>query len=325
MGSIRINEELYRTGYNPYRELKPRVQVNVRNQAYLDLFRNGFAQMWVINGLPENSDYREFILNLTLLGRVGFTNKGGFDFGRFEETGGKLDRYGHLSNGIVTFANGENVTGVIGRDVVPVYLNKMKTKEPNFERFADMLSQVDLSMKLNIEKTRLNPIPIFKDQKIRDEIQASIKAIRDGEQKFYLYDTTLASTFGDATNSNTGSSQFDLLNLTDIKDIDKITYLSEFHQDVVERLAILYGFSMSKSNKLAQVNEDEIKGYTELARVYILNMLESIKEGFDNVNKAFGTNLTITLSKPWAWILENPKENEERIINNEQENERTDN
>lgn len=306
---IKVNEEFYQNGFNLYRKLKPLQRIGNRDQSYIDIFENAFTQIWDISGLPEDFDKRVYFKLKLYDGRVGwYQDSKGIYVGKVAEVGGDLDRYGHLTDAEISFLNGEMFKGERDKDIIIGYLNTMKTAEPNFKRFAYMLSQVDLSIECNIENTRLNPVPIFQDQKIKDTIEQTIDAIRNGDHKFYVYDSTLKS----ALSNELGNGQrFDLLNLTDVSNVDKIQYLNETHQELLERLAILYGINMSRSNKLAQVNEDEIKGYSELAKINILNMLGCFKEEFDKVNSIFGTNLSVTLSKPWAWILEEDTEETE--------------
>ena len=324
---IKINEEFYQNGYNPYKKLKPVQQNNVRNQGYLDTFENMFCEIWELGNLPDNFDLPTYYKLKLYMGRVGwFKDKKGVFIGMVNEVGGDLDRYGHLSEASISFKNGEYFEGERNKDIVIGYLNKMHTCEPNFRRFADVLSQTDLSLKTNIEKTRLNPIPIFQDQKIKDTIEQSFKAIRDGEQGFYIYDTTLKSALSNELGSG---ARFDLLNLTDPKSVDQLDSLSQFHDDIISRLCILYGINMVRDTKKAQVNNDELKGYCDLARVNILNMLAEFKTELERVNTQFGTNITVNLSKPWQWILEEDtteEENPEEVNDNgSNENETTDN
>lgn len=311
---IRINEEFYQNGYNPYKKLKPIQQSNVRNQGYLDIFENLFTEIWELNGLPDGFDIPTYIKLKLYYGRVGwFQDSKGLFCGMVNEVGGELDRYGHLSLASISFKNGELYEGERDKEIVIGYLNKMHTCEPNFRRFADILSQIDLSLKLNIEKTRLNPIPIFQDQKIKDTIEKSLDAIRNGDQTFYIYDSSLRSALENELGSG---SRYDLLNLTDPKAVDQLDSLSQAHDDFISRLCILYGINMVRDTKKAQVNNEELKGYCDLARINILNMLEEFEKELDKVNSIFGSNITVTLSKPWAWILEDTTE---EVVEDDQE------
>lgn len=299
---IKINEEFYQNGFNPYKKLTPVQQTNVRNASYLDIFENFFTEIWELNGLPEDFDIPTYFKLKLYFGRVGwFKDSLGVYVGLVEEIGTKLNRYGHLNDCSISFKNGEFFEGERDKDIIIGYLNKMHTCEPNFRRFADILSEVDLSLKVNIDKTRLAPIPIFQDQKIKDAIEKGYEAIKKGEQGFYIYDSTLKSVLSQEMGNG---QRFDLLNLTDPKSVDQLDSLSQFHDDLISRLCILYGINMVRDTKKAQVNNEELKGYCDLARINILNMLEEFEKELDKVNTNFGTNITVKLSKPWAWVLE---------------------
>lgn len=317
--SIKVNEDFIQRGFNPYKNLKAKAKSNVRNKSYLEIFENLFCEIWEIDGLPDDFDIPTYIKLKLYDGRVGwYKDTQGVFVGKVEETGGKLNRYGHLSECCISFKNGDFYTGERDKDIIIGYLNKMHTREPNFYRYSYLLGQVDLSLEMNIEKTRLNPIPIFRDAKVKDEIMKAIDSIRDGETKFYLYDTTIASLLSKEMGEN---NSFDMLNLTDPKSVDQLDSLSQFHDDLISRLCILYGINMVRDTKKAQVNNEELKGYCELARVNILNMLKEFEKEFEKVNNAFGTNLSVTLSKPWQWIIEEPttEESEENDNDNSEE------
>lgn len=285
--------------YNAYAELSAEAKAKYLDDCYIDTMINMFMEMWELTNWPEQIDKKVYFQNKLLSGRVGWCEyQGQTAIGSVAADGGQLDIYGYLPNLRVTFANGKFVQGKRDKDIVVGYLNATHSPDMNMMRFAEMLKETDISMRLLIEKTRLMPIPVFKDQKIKDQIMKDLDKIKVGDTKFYNYSLNMEDIFQQS------GERFDLLNLTDVKDVDKIMYLCSFHDDLISRYYSMMGMRFTNDVKMAQQTNDELNGYRDFAQVYPLVMLHEFEKELEMVNKVFGEDISVTFAKPWKWILE---------------------
>ena len=289
--------------YNTYANLSAEQKAQYLDDCYIDTMINMFMEMWEFTNWPEKIDKKVYFQNKLLSGKVGWCEYNGeLAIGSVNATGGQLDIYGYLPKLKVIFANGKSVDGIRDKDIVVGYLNSTHSPDMNMMRFAEMLKETDISMRLLIEKTRLMPIPVFKDQKIKDQIMKDLDKIKIGDTQFYNYNLSMEEIFQQS------GQRFDLLNLTDVKDVDKIMYLCSFHDDLMSRYYSMMGMRFTNDVKMAQQTNDELNGYRDFAQVYPLVMLHEFESELEKVNKIFGEDIQVTFAKPWKWILEEVKD-----------------
>ena len=112
------------------------------------------------------------------------------------------------------------------------------------------------------------------------------------------------------------STPVDVINLTDVNNIDKIQYLSKFHDDLLRRFCTLYGHAMQTSGKMAQQTTEELQGYNSFSMIIPNNRLEERKKGIDDFNRIFNENVEITYSEAWDYGLYS-KDKEEEVRGND--------
>lgn len=159
----------------------------------------------------------------------------------------------------------------------------------NILRFADMLSEVDLSMVFNLQRSRLAPVPIAKNDAVRKQIDNIMTSIQNGDFKAISADIE--------KDILTGKTQaVEMLNFNDPKAIEYMNYLSELHDALTRRIYTMYGMAIQETSKHAQVNKDESNARDGVSWLIPENMLRVRKDFINRFNKKFGTNWSVDFS-----------------------------
>lgn len=208
-----------------------------------------------------------------------------------------LNNYGIGTKIVVTTWNGEEqVMGTIGIDCVLIWNNSEFTGDYIISWFAKMFKEIDISMEANIYNARLHPIPIAKDSKIKSAIDNIFKSIK-GETKTTTYSVLSETAFAEVVSGN--SKTIDVLNLTDVSNIDKLQYLTKFYDDLLRRFCTIYGQPLQTSGKMAQQTIEEIQGYDSFSRIVPSNRLEEREKGIVEFNKIFNENVVVEFNDAW--------------------------
>lgn len=209
-----------------------------------------------------------------------------------------LDNYGIGTEITITTYNGQHQKrGKIGENCALIWNNTEFVGDFIISWYAKMFKEIDISMEANVFNSRLHPIPVARNSKIKSAIDNIFKSIK-GENKNNDTYTILSDTaFADEINGT--STKIDVLNLTDVKDVDKLQYLSKFHDDLLRRFCTLYGHSMQTTGKMAQQTVEEIQGYDSFSMIIPSNRLEERQKGISEFNHIFGENVTVEYNEAW--------------------------
>lgn len=209
-----------------------------------------------------------------------------------------LDNYGIGTEITITTYNGQHQKrGKIGENCALIWNNTEFVGDFIISWYAKMFKEIDISMEANVFNSRLHPIPVARNSKIKNAIDNIFKSIK-GENKNNDTYTILSDTaFADEINGT--ATKIDVLNLTDVKDVDKLQYLSKFHDDLLRRFCTLYGHSMQTTGKMAQQTVEEIQGYDSFSMIIPSNRLEERQKGIAEFNRIFGENVTVEYNEAW--------------------------
>lgn len=214
---------------------------------------------------------------------------------------GKIDPNGFLSdvtcitkNGIEkTFKNWYN-----NPDVAIIFNDNNYTPDLFFRKTAHDLTNVDISLELNVINSRLKPVPQVKNEEQKRAVEQILNDTAIGTYKTIM---NKSQNVQDVL----GKQEIPILNLTDAKYSQHIQYLSLYKDDVLRWFLGMYGIGMATSGKRAQTTRDEIASNSESKMIIPCDMLNQRKLGIEMLNKKFGTSFTVDFSKVW-------KENRER-------------
>lgn len=194
--------------------------------------------------------------------------------------------------------NGEVVNNrVVGKDCALIWNNNTRTSEFDLYRFAENFTDVEISAKSIVRNSRKSPIPVAKNSKLKTAIDEALNNSQNG-----LSDTTVINDVSLQQEINGQTADIPVLNLTDVKDVDRLQYLSKYHDDLLRRLATLYGHAMQTSGKLAQQSISELQEYDTYSEIMPNIRLTERRKGIEQFNKVFGMNATVEYGKAWKHL-----------------------
>lgn len=210
-----------------------------------------------------------------------------------------LDSYGWGTTVDLITRNGEIVKSQkIGIDCAIIWNNNTRTSEFDLFRFAESFTNVEISLRSIVRNSKKAPIPVAKDSKTKTAITEAINNANNG-----LSDVTIINDVALPQQINGMTADIPVLNLSDVKDVDRLQYLSKYHDDLLRRLATLYGHDMQTSGKMAQQSVEEIQGYKSYSMILPYIRLEERKKGIDMINNVFELNATVDYSLPWQYNI----------------------
>lgn len=272
----------------------------IRERVYYDNFINVLISMFEYKNLPDTMESRFIEISLIQNGTVGIAKIDNQLYSFVASPCGNVNAYG-----LGTEINGATpigtFSGKIGKDCVLGWNNAIGSPDIMIDWLTHMLEQTDLSMEYNVKYARYKPIPIAKSQVQKKQIDELLKNV-DSDTLESIASENVLSEFGD---SNT---DLQVVNLTDVRYIDKLQYLSLYHDDLLNRFYKMYGQSPQAINKQAQVNDSELHGNDSISFLIPLQRLEFRKKMVEEINKIFGTNIEVCFSE--SWNVERTKFNE---------------
>lgn len=213
-----------------------------------------------------------------------------------------LDNYGIGTEITITTYNGQHQKrGKIGENCVLIWNNTEFVGDFIISWYAKMFKEIDISMNANVINSRFHPIPVARNSKIKSAIDNIFKSIKGENKNDDTYTILSDAAFSDEINGT--ATKIDVLNLTDVNNIDKIQYLSKFHDDLLRRFCTLYGHAMQTSGKMAQQTREELQGYNSFSMIIPNNRLEERIKGIDEFNRIFNENVTVNYSEAWNYGL----------------------
>lgn len=276
------------------------------------------TSMFDYNNLPKGLDRKYIEHCLIRFGCAGIVKVNDEYFVGIPAITPPLNNYGIGTKIVVTTFNGQHqITGTIGKDCVLIWNNSEFVNDYIISWFAKMFKEIDKSMESNVYNSRLHPIPIAKNSKIKSAIDNIFKTIKGENVKNETYSVLSEQAFEDVITGK--STPVDVINLTDVNNVDKIQYLSKFHDDLLRRFCTLYGHAMQTSGKMAQQTTEELQGYNSFSMIIPSNRMEERKKGIDDFNRIFNENVEITYSEAWDYGLYS-KDNEEEVRDNDNGN-----
>lgn len=209
-----------------------------------------------------------------------------------------LDNYGIGTEIVITTFNGmHQIKGILGVNAVLIWNNTEFTGDFIISWYAKMFKEIDVSMEANVFNSRLHPIPIARNSKIKSAIDNIFKSIKGETKSNDTYSILSDAAFAEEINGT--STKIDVLNLTDVKDVDKLQYLSKFHDDLLRRFCTLYGQPMQTTGKMAQQTIEELQGYDSFSMIIPSNRLEERQKGFAEFNRVFGEKVSVEFNDAW--------------------------
>lgn len=289
--------------YNPYvkKDKKVNKLMNYETyQHYVNTETSMLMSMFNYEGLPSSIDVDYMEWCLISFGVVAIVK---IDDNRYyagvPTLLPPLNDYGWGTTVEMVTANGTVINKrTVGVDCAIIWNNNTKTADFDLYRFANMFTETDIAIKTVVRNCKKAPIPIASNGKLKTAIDVAMTNAVEG-----LSDYTVVNDSSLIDEINGKSSNIPVMSLTDTKDADRLQYLSKFHDDLLRRLATLYGHDMQTSGKMAQQSVDEIQGYDSYSMIYPEVRLGSRLKGIKQFNDVFGYNATVDYSLPWRYNI----------------------
>lgn len=220
----------------------------------------------------------------------------------------------YLSNGtygigtdvkITTFGEIDGDKGLvldrkIGVDCVIIFNNNTHSPDLDLCVYANTLCEIDKSLDALIKNSRIHPIPIAKNREQKAQISKAIEDNDKGITSTILSENVLSDLMGEDKGIN-------ILNITDVNASDKLQYLSLYYNDILRRFYTKYGHVMQNNGKLAQQTRDEVNDMSLISFIEPLTKLANRQQGYDCLNKLYGTTFNCAFSETWALEYEKLK------------------
>lgn len=263
-----------------YKQLSASAKDLWRNETYMSIIFNNLVQMFEYT-FNENDDIDVYKLEeyLHSYGIAGITEYNGKLIETTAFPAGELNEHGKADKYNLYFGNGKQCKSeaVNGVDCAIIYNTADKMPNLQLYRFADILSEVDLSQVFNIQRSRLAPVIETCTDSQRIQVDNILTAISKGNWKVI--------SKGALAELNGLNSGLNVVNLNPPEAIQYIQYLSEYHNELVRRLYTMYGLNVQGTGKHAQTNDSENHGRDSSALVLPLNMLTCRKNGLKSWEK----------------------------------------
>lgn len=242
---------------------------------------------------------------------------------------GELDKYGINDRGFTLTKNGlQSKTAKLCYDSnnitedsehTLIFNNSERLSITSLYMFTDMLSEILTSMRCNLKNSRLFPIPVARNSKIKSAIDGIIKNMDRGETSAVVNELTVKDITSIFQNDTKLDYNIPVMNLTDVKAVEYLQYLTKFFDDVIRIFATQFGISINSNGKMAQQNNLELQGYEHFSKIIPLDMLKCRQIGIDIFNKINGTNVIVKFSDAWARLVEDGEQEQEQELEQEVE------
>lgn len=215
---------------------------------------------------------------------------------------------------------GDNKTIVVGKN------NLMGSPEFDIPFTAEVLSQVDISEKVNVIFARLNRIPYADNDTEKQGIESAIKAIVEGDV-YAVANRNVKSKFDEfLEQSRVEGEKF--LDLVDVDKINGLQYLNQYRDNIMKRFLSRRGYMVQTTSKLAQQTNSEIHGSDSYALLYPLEQLRERQKMVESINSLFGTSITVRfneiLEKVYKDYMTDPEETKTEETDETEETKQTD-
>lgn len=277
-----------------YEKMKTKTANKVRYTTYFTLLLNTLLDMFEWKNLPDTIPKRflESILHST--GEVFVSRINEKLIASGGTLSGEVDEYGLGTDCIAVCPRGE-ARGQRNVDIAYGINNDTATPDMILYWITHLLSETDKSIKLNVIYSRLLKIPKVATEKDKAMFEQMLQKVIDGDPQAFASSNALDLEFGAGT---------EVFELTDSNKIDKLPYLTQFFDDTLKRFYNFYGQPMQNQNKRAQSISDEIHGQDSVSFIIPLQMLRCRQALADNINRIFGTDISVDFSPLWKLEFE---------------------
>ena len=280
------------------------------NQIFINLLLF-LSSMFEYKGMAENinTDFIEFYLALTPRACCGvYKNNKGREILGYATEGGILNEYGIPEMFNINTLNQNNKQGAVdGVNAAICWNNKTHTSDMiQLSRFTELFNLVDTAQKCLIRYARLFPVFEVENQQVKNQIDEALKNADNGEP--FTYVNKGLSKIG-----LDGEPNMKILQLGDVSAVEKMQYLSTYHNDLLRRFFTMYGMNYSQSMKQAQQSIEEIHSDINVSWIIPDDRLKQRRKFIETYNEVFGHNASVEYSDAWKKAYEKYMKEGEKV------------
>ena len=277
---------------NIFELLTPKQKENFYEDLHTNELFLYLQSMFEYDGFPESVDTRFIERYMITTGACGF----GIVDEKLVVTQsypcGEPNDYGIGTQIIGTTRNGGSYQGNIGETTAYGFNNASGRADFELYKVASDLTEIDKSLNCNIINSRYTPFIAVSDEKTKKALQTALDNTALGKVVTFLSNNILKK-FAD------GTSGLEVVNITDVKNSDKIQYLAHHKDDVLRWFFTKYGQCNNGTGKMAQQSVDEITGDLSISFIIPMDRLKERQKMCKMVNKVFGLNTSVRFSPSW--------------------------
>lgn len=276
--------------YNVFNNYPAAVKSDERNKDYIQLIINAGAEMFDISDMTH--EYSTMLIRTIFLYGSAYLKK--TENNRYIICGGQYvgipnpdqiypSRYlavkaGFTFDGIPDESKGETI----------VYLSPQLDMMTQVLRYASQFSEIDTSLFNNLMFARIAPIGVVGNEKTRKAYEDALDKMLVGE-----LNNSILSSISLTTDKPLNLSTIDISNADYA---GKIQYLSMYHEQLISRLARLYGINYNFISKQANITNDELHNSDDYSCVMPLMFKKFLNLCLEKIG------LHAEFSEPWKWI-----------------------
>ena len=274
-----------------FNEMKEKWKVKYREKEWQTDLLNIITSMFEYKGFPEvvRTEFIELYLNVYGECAIWETREGWSV--TYCVRAGSPNTNGLGKDLICTTWNGQTKTFPdfeTRNDVVYIKNDDFARPDFNYLPTADILTDIDKSIKHIIINSRYTPIAVAKDEKTAFAIKTALEANNVGEVQVVLSNNILD-----------GEQNAYVLNITDVTASDKIQYLYKAKDDTLRQFYQLYGMETCGASKMAQQTEAEINQGCNSHMILPNVRMKNRKAGIDKCKELFGWDCSVDFSEAW--------------------------
>lgn len=180
-------------------------------------------------------------------------------------------------------------------NVVVIFNNLYQCSDFIIPATASLLKNADISLFANMNATRHTSIIAVEDEKDKKNVEAAIEANNLGIPQAVVAKSKLLEDI---------NNDLKILQLTDMKNSDKLQYLSKLRDDLMRFFYNVYGMSTYGTAKMAQQNSDEINSGLCASFIIPESRLEARRDGLQELKEKFGIEITCDFSLCWEYSFD---------------------
>lgn len=271
-------------------DIKDKQLVAERYSYYFDIIKILMLSKFKIKNCPKNIYSDEILKTLMFGGTSAMTSKMSngrnfvgipieTDITEYSDRYDKAQLVNPLANSKTLKQHEEIAVG---------YNNLLHTPEYDIVRFAKILAETDTSMYCNVMNSRISPILLADNNNQKVALDTAIQNVYSGKLSSIAFNDIIDKINASNTNENSH-----ILHLTEPKNIEKLQYLSKFHDDLIRRLCNLHGVTMNTTGKMAQLTQAELNEYSQFSGIYIQQQYDLLCEYIDEANRIENWNMSV--------------------------------